>query len=256
MVIVDMDQVAADESDLRHGDPTLAISVRLRSLTVMADLAEAVGQAIAPLGMTAAASGLVSGPKAASDSAFHFTNWPADWLGNYIRQGFLIVDPTVRWARASGVPITFSDLIDRLHPRDPGKTVVADAASFGFTEGMAIPTRAGDGSLGLICFGGLRGKLCQAEQAFLIVVGREAFEAAERIERDGDIGRPSPILTAREVEAIRLATAGHSDRQIAKLLGLSERTARFHLGNAREKFGATSRTHLVALAVSRGYITL
>jgi LuxR family quorum sensing-dependent transcriptional regulator len=225
-------------------------------LTVMEDLSQAVRQVIAPLGMTTAASGVVSGPKAATGNPFHFTHWPADWVSLYAAKDFLLADPVPRWARNSGQALTWSELFVILPKRDRGRRVIEAAAQFGLTEGMIVPMRSCDNSLGLISFGGARGPLVPAEQAFLTIVGRAAFAAADRIEHGGGRGRASPILSAREIECLVLLVHGHSDSEIGQLLGLSVRTVRFHLGNAREKFHATSRTHLAALAVAQGFVVL
>jgi len=222
----------------------------------MEELASAVNEMILPLGLTAAASGMVSGPRAHTPYPFHFQNWPQAWLARYRAEGFMLVDPVPRWALNSGVAITWSALADLLPPRDPGRRVIEAAVGYGFTEGMAVPMRAGDNSLGLVSFGGEREPLSPAEQEFLITIGRAAFNAAERILHQGDVGRPAPIMSAREMECMLLITRGHSNRQIAKMLGLSEPTVRFHVSNARDKSGAVSRTHLAAIAVAQGYVSL
>jgi DNA-binding CsgD family transcriptional regulator len=121
---------------------------------------------------------------------------------------------------------------------------------------MAIPMRGYDNSLGLISIGGTRPSIPLEEQAFLTIIGRAAFEAAERIEHGGDFGKAAPIMTEREIDCLGLLVQGHSDRQIAKILGISETTVRFHIGNAREKTGAVSRTHMAALAAAQGFATL
>jgi DNA-binding CsgD family transcriptional regulator len=244
------------DTDAQLGARALAFALDVRGLTAMDDLAAALQREIAPLGLTAVASGLVSGPKAASDNPFHFTNWPPDWVALYVAEEFLPIDPAARWARGSGQAMTWSDLIRAIPARDPGRKVIEAAARAGFTEGMAVPMRSGDNSLGLVSFGGSRDSLSPGEQSFLIMIARAAFEAGERIEHAGKIGRPAPILSAREIECIVLLVRGHSDRQIGKLLNLSAATVRFHLGNAREKFSAASRTHLAALAVAQGYVSL
>jgi DNA-binding CsgD family transcriptional regulator len=222
----------------------------------MASLAGLVREAIAPLGMTAAASGLVSGSGATSANPFHFAEWPSDWAALYVAREFLLIDPIPRWARISGLAIPWSALFARLSSRDPGQAVVRAAADFGFNEGMAVPARAANNALGLVSFGGARGALDPVEQVTLAMVARTAFEAAERISGNSAITRPAAILTTREIECLVLLVRGHTDRQIAKLLGLSEATARFHLTNAREKSGAVSRTHLAALAVAQGWVAL
>jgi DNA-binding CsgD family transcriptional regulator len=234
----------------------MAFSVQARASTAMADIAAALQREIEPLGMTAAASGFVSGPRAGTPRVFHFANWPPDWIAHYMAEGYLTVDPLVRWARNCGTPIAWSDLFRLLPPRDAGCEAIRAAARFGFTEGLAAPMRAADNSLGLVAFGGPRDALSPAEQVFLAMLAREAFDAAECIDRRGDIGKPAPILSAREVECLTLLVRGHSDRRIGELLGLSEPTVRYHLGNAREKFAATSRTHLAALAVAQGHVAL
>ena len=88
------------------------------------------------------------------------------------------------------------------------------------------------------------------------MVARATFEAADRIENKGEVGQAAPILTAREIECLVLLVRGHNYTEVGKLLGLSVRTVRFHLTNAREKFQASSRTHLAALAIAQGYVTL
>lgn len=227
-----------------------------RRVTTMPALAGLVTATVRPLGMTAAASGYVSGPRATSGNPFHFTDWPDDWIAIYVAENFLNDDPLPRWARASGNAITWRDLIALLRPRDPGRRVVETGMRNGFTEGMAIPTRAADNSVGLVSIGGDRPPLTAAEQLCLTIIGRAAFEAGDRILRDGDPGAAAPILTAREMECLAALVQGHSDREISALLGISEPTIRFHLNNAREKLGAISRTHLAALAIAQGYISL
>jgi DNA-binding CsgD family transcriptional regulator len=222
----------------------------------MSRLAAATTNAIAQLGLTAAASGMVSGPKAASGNPFHFSNWPENWVSLYIKEDFLLADPIPRWARNSGQAVTWTQLIKQLPARDPGIRVVKTAGEYGYTEGMVVPMRGRDNSVGLISMGGNRKSLSKPEQIFLLSIGRSAFEAADRIENSEKSGSASPILSMREIECLALLVRGHSDDEIAKMLGLSVRTVRFHFINAREKFPATSRTHLAALAVAQGYVAL
>jgi DNA-binding CsgD family transcriptional regulator len=251
-----MNSEAALVGDAELGAAAFAFATEARGLDAIIDLAAAVHRAIAPLGMTAAASGMVSGAKAASPNPFHFINWPDALIAQYMAEDFLLIDPIPRWGRSSGVALSWSDLIARLSPRDPGRKVLEAAARFGFVEGMVVPMRSGDNSVGLVSFGGQPGALSRAGQIYLTIIAREAFHAAERIEHDGDIGSAAGILSTREIECLVHLVRGHSDRQIAHLLGLSERTIRFHLDNAREKSGAVSRTHLAALAIAQGYVTL
>jgi DNA-binding NarL/FixJ family response regulator len=61
-------------------------------------------------------------------------------------------------------------------------------------------------------------------------------------------------LTTREREVLRLIAAGQSGKQIARALGISERTVKFHTTALMRKLGADNRAQAVALALQRGLI--
>ena len=69
--------------------------------------------------------------------------------------------------------------------------------------------------------------------------------------------RPSPEgepLTAREREVLFLVAEGLPNKAIARELGISEHTAKFHVGSLLGKLGAASRTEAVTLATRRGIL--
>ena len=57
-----------------------------------------------------------------------------------------------------------------------------------------------------------------------------------------------PRLSAREREVLALLAEGRSNRAIADVLCITERTAKFHVTSILQKLGADNRTHAVALA--------
>lgn len=61
-------------------------------------------------------------------------------------------------------------------------------------------------------------------------------------------------LTPRELAALRLLADGHSNKEIATALTISERTVKTHLGHLFEKLGVTSRTEAVRVATRRGLV--
>jgi two-component system, NarL family, nitrate/nitrite response regulator NarL len=61
-------------------------------------------------------------------------------------------------------------------------------------------------------------------------------------------------LTAREQEVLRLVAEGYPNKAIARELGISEHTAKFHVGSLLGKLGAGSRTEAVTLATRRGIL--
>jgi DNA-binding NarL/FixJ family response regulator len=70
---------------------------------------------------------------------------------------------------------------------------------------------------------------------------------------DRSASRPD-ALTDREIEVLRLVTAGLRNKEIAVELGISENTAKYHLRNILEKLHAESRTEVAARAVREGLI--
>jgi DNA-binding NarL/FixJ family response regulator len=65
---------------------------------------------------------------------------------------------------------------------------------------------------------------------------------------------PSPELSGRELDVLRLVAAGQSNREVATSLFLSEATVKSHLVRAFGKLGVDSRTAAVATARDRGLI--
>jgi DNA-binding CsgD family transcriptional regulator len=63
-------------------------------------------------------------------------------------------------------------------------------------------------------------------------------------------------LTARELDVLGLMAEGASNKTIAKRLGISVHTAKFHVGSILDKLDATGRTDAVAHAARRGVIDL
>lgn len=64
----------------------------------------------------------------------------------------------------------------------------------------------------------------------------------------------STALTHRETEVLRWAAAGKSYWEIGTILGISERTVRFFMTNARRKLNVVSNTQAVAQAVRHDLI--
>jgi len=88
----------------------------------------------------------------------------------------------------------------------------------------------------------------------------EATVVAEAIEK-ALAGRPSdeaagsqPRLTRRELEILRLVAEGRSNREVAKLLWVTDQTVKFHLANTYRKLGVSNRFDASLWAVAHGVV--
>jgi DNA-binding CsgD family transcriptional regulator len=211
---------------------------------------------IGDFGLHVAASGIIAGSKAATASRFHFAHWPPDFLARYLSEELQAVDPVPRWARGTGEPASYSHIVSRLSPKDPGMRVMQIAGEFGVTQGICVPMRAADGAIGLVALAGKRPDFTPAEFRILVSIGTMVFRAAERLASGKVQSQAAPILTSREIQLLPFLVRGHCDREIAELVAISEGTVRFHLKNVRDKIGAVSRTHLAAKVVALGFVSL
>jgi DNA-binding NarL/FixJ family response regulator len=94
--------------------------------------------------------------------------------------------------------------------------------------------------------------------------GRTALspEIAAKVVRQATSGRPEGAadqvepLTDREIEVLRLAARGLTNRAIGYELGISHRTVQGHLASVYGKMGVNSRTEAVTEALRRGWIVI
>jgi two-component system nitrate/nitrite response regulator NarL len=86
----------------------------------------------------------------------------------------------------------------------------------------------------------------RGEQWIDPVVGRRTLDGVLR--RQAGAERVSGVLTAREIEVVRLVAAGLRNKEIADRLFISEGTVKAHLRTIFEKLGINSRARLMVYA--------
>ena len=75
--------------------------------------------------------------------------------------------------------------------------------------------------------------------------------AAELAEHSGE-----DVLTAREIDVLRLIAGGHANKEIAARLSITEETVKSRVKNILSKLQANDRTHAAMIAIKRGIISL
>ncbi len=65
---------------------------------------------------------------------------------------------------------------------------------------------------------------------------------------------PTEPLTPREQEVLKLIAEAHTNREIAEVLHLAEKTVESHRANLLRKLGMRDRVELVRYAIRRGLV--
>ncbi|MFE4726918.1 response regulator [Microbacterium sp. NPDC056736] len=174
-------------------------------------------------------------------------------------------DEAVRLAAATHPDVVLMDL--RM-PRVDGVTatarIVGGEAGTPPPRVLILTTYESDDQILAAIEAGASGYLLKAAPQAEIVAGIRSVAAGQSalspqvavrlVER---MRRPEPgaVLTARELDVLRLVATGHSNKQVAVALGIGESTVKTHLLKVFEKLGVADRTRAVTLAMERGLLS-
>ena len=98
--------------------------------------------------------------------------------------------------------------------------------------------------------------LSGVEALDLVAAGDDADAVVVTAFAAGPETVPDLALTARELEVLALLAEGASNKLIARRLGISTHTAKYHVASLLEKLDAVSRTDAVANAARIGVLHL
>ena len=99
-------------------------------------------------------------------------------------------------------------------------------------------------------------ELCKAIRAAFAGQVQLSRQVALRMVAEHEESQLLESLTERETEVLRLVAQGHSNKEIAQSLVISEKTVKSHVGNILSKLGAASRTQAALIAVRSGITKL
>jgi DNA-binding NarL/FixJ family response regulator len=91
--------------------------------------------------------------------------------------------------------------------------------------------------------------------AELVRAVTEAYRA--QLEETGEIAASTRVrarLTRRELEILRLVAEGRPNREVAKILWVTDQTIKFHLANTYKKLGVRNRIEASHWAIARGLV--
>lgn len=118
-------------------------------------------------------------------------------------------------------------------------------------EALVVPVGEGPNARGFVVFAGSKLALTPFARAILFIAAYAALTQAFGLAKQPVSGpaKKANSLTEREAECLRWLSVGKSDGEISSILGISPRTVRFHIDNAKVKLGAATRIQAVAKAL-------
>ncbi len=90
----------------------------------------------------------------------------------------------------------------------------------------------------------------------MAVVDPQELETLLAGSNPAPVSSEASVLTARELEVLRMMAEGAANKNIAWKLGISEHTVKFHVASILGKLHASTRTEAVAIGMRKGLILL
>ncbi len=122
--------------------------------------------------------------------------------------------------------------------------------SLNVRDGFTIPIRLDETLDGIVMFGGLKPDTSALVRSLLHLLAHCAFKRAREL-AEAPVRKKKGALTTRELECLQWTAMGKTDAEIGTILTISARTARFHIENAKRKFGVSTRIQAVAEALKQ-----
>jgi LuxR family transcriptional regulator, quorum-sensing system regulator CciR len=181
--------------------------------------------------------------------AFHV---PGPWLPRYSQEGYFSIDPVVRHARTSAVPYEWGDAV--AHDSEQ-RRVMDEACQAGLRTGICVPIHEPQGRIFLASAATSQTDIDTRHVQPVLHMLTVRLHARLREIGDAMASAPCAQLTARERECLLWCARGKSSWDISRLLGISEHTVNFHVKNAMNKLGTSTRVSAVLKSVGLGLIT-
>lgn len=181
-----------------------------------------------------------------------------EWGARYTEADFARIDPVVEGARNSFMPMDWRHLDWSGAKR---RQFRKEAVECGIgNQGYTVPLRGPDGQFAMFvvnssCSDKEWDRFIDSNAADMLVIAHFFHQRVIEIEKVFG-APPSPQLSSREEDVLRLIALGRSRGQVADHLKISENTLRVYLDSARHKLGALNVTHAAAIAVNRGIVNI
>lgn len=183
-------------------------------------------------------------------------SYPEDWLGGYLQHDCAKTDPILNSHFGQFECMRWSEVVREL-PRGEMEEYMANAERFGLTHGATSGVFSSARRRGSIfSFAGQDVERDSRSLSLIEQITPYLHLALMRLCLLDDEAMQAALLSPREREILRWMVAGKTNWEISRILGISERTVRFHAGNVFSKLNVSSRSQAVSLALNMGIPTV
>lgn len=180
-------------------------------------------------------------------------DYPSEYMYLLTEQGLMMEDPIVIEHFKSFQIQYWADTINRQPWSDTMFKIAGLADDFGFRRvwdgcGYSHGVRnMKQTEASFFCFHGL--KRCPRTREILQLAVPHFHAVLQRLD---NISKGKSQLTPKEMEVLKWVAQGKSNWTISVIMGISERTVKFHISNILMKLDAVTRSHAVAIAMNQG----
>lgn len=178
------------------------------------------------------------------------SNYPHAWTTFYLENHYQDLDPVILQAALHPQPFTWGPDFPTSGKSEAEDRFFAEAAEFGLRHGLTIPIHSERHAVAAVTFAADHylaafQRCLEVHLPLLTLISTFFHRYAHRTLRpDRVIG--GVTLSRREFECLTWAAQGKSAWEIGQILGVSRRTAAFHLDNVRAKLGVGTVKQAVA----------
>ena len=180
------------------------------------------------------------------------STYPTAWTAHYLKNQYERFDPVIIQALGDPEPFEWGLNVRSIIRSNAQRQLFEEAAKFGIGCGFTVPIHDGRGPIAAVTFAA--DEHCTAafsrrieEQSRVLQLMAMYFHAHARRKLVPDRVVDGVALSPREFECLEWAAQGKTAWEIGQILGVSRRTAAFHLDNAKAKLGV----HSICQAVAR-----
>ena len=189
------------------------------------------------------------------DARVRIDNYPREWVAELVGRELAPHDPVHFASRKTSSGFAWEHLASIIPLGGRHRTILARSRHYGIGSGFTVPVNVPGEPSGSCSFAVRVGaELPKRRLLCAELIGTHAFRAARRI---ANLPLPGdrPHLSRRELQCLRLLSAGKTDWEIAQILGISVETARQYVKRARAAYDVVTRTQLVVHGLRDEWVT-